>query len=65
MNPTRYNLQITFGGDESEAPESWESEALHQISTQVLKDMTSGEISIYDYQGKPHRVFWDLQPEDE
>ena len=61
---TRYTLVVTFGGDESEAPENWEQDAIAHISTLISRDFTSGETTIWG-ESNGYRVFWTLDAEDE
>lgn len=61
---TRYNLQITFGGDESEAPDEWQADAIGGISNMINRGLTSGETVIWDFD-RSFRVFWTLDAEDE
>lgn len=59
----RYNLEITFGGEESEAPEDWYSESLLKVASMINEGYTCGEVPLWDAD-RCFRVFWTLEGED-
>lgn len=61
---TRFNIGITFIGDESEAPDDWELDAISQVSRQINAGFTSGEISVF-CEDTSFRVYWDIKAEDD
>lgn len=61
---TRYNLEITFGGEESEAPEDWHVGAINKIASMIDEGYSCGEVPHWE-ENKLFRVFWTLDAEDE
>jgi hypothetical protein len=60
-NP-KYTVEVTFLGDESEAPEFWWRETYFHAARHIReKKKTSGKVFLYKEDGTVYRSTWELK----